>query len=200
MTQSATESPSAPQFYPPYTLPEVWHGAAAKPLEIDVGCHKGLFIVEMAQAHPTHNFLGIERQAKRVLKTGKKIKALHLDNADVTQGDGQGVLDQLPEGCADYIHVLFPHPWPKRRHWDRRMVQDPFFKACARVLKAGATLRIVTDHRDYWESISECIKGLGDFVKKEAVHELRSYPETEFQKKFLSAGLPIYEIELLRIK
>lgn len=197
MTQSATEPPSAPEFYPPYTLPEAWHGASAKPLEIDVGCHKGLFLVEMAQAHPDHNFLGIERQAKRVFKTGKKIKALQLANADVTQGDGQGVLDQLPEACADYVHVLFPDPWPKRRHWDRRMVQDPFFKSCARVLKPGATLRIVTDHRDYWESISECIQGMGDFALIES-RDLRSYPETEFQKKFLAAGAPIYGIELLK--
>lgn len=197
MMESGTDVPAAPETYPPYTLPAAWHGAGAKPLEIDIGCHKGLFLVEMAQAHPEHNFLGVERQAKRVFKTSKKIKVLKLDNADVTQGDGKGVLEQLPEACADYIHVLFPDPWPKRRHWDRRLVQDPFFHACARVLKPGATLRIVTDHRDYWESISECIQGLGEFTPKET-RELRAYPETEFQKKFLAENLPIYEIELRR--
>lgn len=185
-------SPSSDK--PPQTLPEGWDRA---PLEIDVGCHKGLFLVAMAELLPDRNFLGIELQTERVEKTRRKIKNHGVPNAEVWQGEGLECLKGLPDGCADYIHVLFPDPWPKRRHHTRRLVQTQFLQHCARLLKPGAILRLVTDHEQYAESMREVVAGAEPFTLVGTTED-REYPLTEFQKKFLTDGRPVYRLILRR--
>ncbi len=123
-----------------------WTGPDAAPLEIDIGCHKGTFLVAMAERFPERNFLGVERQVSRVDRCLAKITRLGLANADVVCCEAlPAVRDALPSGVADVIHVLFPDPWPKRRHHVRRLVQEDFLQSCRRLLKPGGLLRIVTD-------------------------------------------------------
>jgi len=175
-------------------LPPAWHGPDALPLEIDIGCHKGTFLVAMAQLHPERNFIGIEMQFKRVEGTRKKIERLALPNATVVRGEGLASLRNLPARCADYIHVLFPDPWPKRRHHVRRLVQPEFLAECARILPPGGHLRLVTDDKNYATAMQETAAEAPDFVKVPI--DERDYPPTEFQKKFV--GLPIYSLLLKR--
>lgn len=181
---------------PPDLLPPGWHGGAAPPLEIDVGCHKGLFLVEMARLHPGHNFLGVELQSERVERTRKKIRTLALPNAAVVRAEGQEVVRALPAFCADGIHVLFPDPWPKRRHHVRRLVQAGFLRDCARVLKPGGLLRLVTDDAAYAANMEEVAAGCP--LLPRGVDE-RTYPLTEFQKKFLTDARPVYTLVLRRV-
>lgn len=180
----------------PELLPPGWTGSGAAPLEIDVGCHKGLFLVEMARQYPERNFLGIERQNERVEKTRKKIARMALTNAAVLTGEGADTLSGLPEGCAEHIHVLFPDPWPKRRHHLRRLVQPGFLKECARLLKGGGWLRLVTDDKDYAQAMGEHAREAEGFTLSES--DDREYPLTEFQTKFLSDGRPVYRWILRR--
>ncbi len=174
-------------------LPEGWLGAAL--LEIDIGCHKGTFLAAMAQLYPERNFLGIELQSSRVERTRKKIERMGLANARVVQGEGLAAMRSLPPGCADFIHVLFPDPWPKRRHHIRRLVQAEFLVACARALKPGGILRLVTDDENYAISMREVAAGAKDF--RQIKSDGREYPPTEFQKKFV--GLPIYHLPLAKV-
>lgn len=177
-------------------LPSSWAGPGALPLEIDVGCHKGLFLVEMASRYPERNFLGIERQVERVAKTQKKIDALGLANASVICAEGLESLKNVPLGCVDHIHVLFPDPWPKRRHYARRLVQSAFLDRCHDILKSGGLLRLVTDDENYAAAMKAVAAEDPRFAPQ--AQEDREYPLTEFQKKFLEDGRPFFTLLLRR--
>lgn len=179
-------------------LPDGWADKGSRPLEIDVGCHKGLFLAEMASRYPERNFFGIERQFERVEKTRKKIGRIGLTNAAVSQGDGRAAIEALPSCSADHIHVLFPDPWPKRRHHLRRLIQPEFLSACARALKPGGLLRLVTDDSDYAAWIAEIAPEAPEFEILE--RDDREYPLTEFQTKFLADGRPVYGRFLRRLQ
>jgi tRNA (guanine-N7-)-methyltransferase len=181
---------------PPDLLPPSWTGPGALPLEFDVGCHKGLFLVEMARLHPGRNFLGIERQGERVGKTQRKIRALGLPNAVVVRAEGLEALKSIRPACVDAIHVLFPDPWPKRRHTSRRLVQAAFLDRCLEILKPGGLLRLVTDDESYALAMREAADGYAAFTRLAA--DDREYPVTEFQKKFLADGRPFYSLLLRR--
>jgi len=189
-------SPSPPEA-PVNLLPADWAGTEAAPLEIDVGCHKGLFLVEMAKLHPGRNFLGVEFQSERVRRTRKKIETLALPNASVVRAEGLEAMRGFPDHCADVIHVLFPDPWPKRRHYIRRLVQAAFIEASLRVLKPEGLLRLVTDDGDYSAAMAETVVGVPTLQPFDSDH--RVYPLTEFQKKFLTDGRPVHRLILQKI-
>lgn len=180
---------------PPDLLPAGWAKAGAPPLEIDVGCHKGLFLSAMAALHPDRHFLGIERQSDRVERTRRKIRAGALANAAVVRADGAEALRALPAACADVIHVLFPDPWPKRRHAARRLVQSAFLADCARVLRDSGMLRLVTDDASYAAEMQAAADESPLFSRGD---DARDYPATEFQKKFAAAGRPVFTGIFLR--
>lgn len=198
MTRLPTAPAEAPPSSeaPPDLLPAGWTGPGAPALEFDVGCHKGLFLVEMARLHPERNFFGIERQAERVEKTQKKIRALGLSNAAVVCAEGLEALKSAVPACVDNIHVLFPDPWPKRRHSSRRLVQSVFLDRCLEILKPGGLLRLVTDDENYAMAMRKAAREYAEFTP--APGEDREYPLTEFQKKFLAAGRPFHTLLLRR--
>jgi len=192
---SENTTPSAAEA-PPDLMPPGWASPGAAPLEFDVGCHKGRFLADMAEQYPEHNFIGIEQQNERVEKAQKKIDRRALKNARVFEGEGWETLRTFPAACADYIHVLFPDPWPKRKHHQRRLVQTDFLKTCAHLLKPGGVLRLVTDDQSYATFMRNHASNVTHlFVPTE---ETRAYPITEFQFKFITDGRPFYEL-LLRL-
>lgn len=179
------------------SFPAEWLDPSAPPLEIDVGCHRGLFLVDMAALFPAHNFLGVERQRERVARTRKKIERLGLGNAAAVQGEGLETLKSLPPGRVDHIHVLFPDPWPKRRHHSRRLVQKEFLDLCATLLKTGGWLRLVTDDEPYAVAMRAAAEGAAQFVREDS--DGREYPLTEFQKKFLAINKPEHHLLLRKV-
>jgi tRNA (guanine-N7-)-methyltransferase len=182
---------------PPDSLPFGWQGEGCPPLEIDVGCHKGRFLVEMAQRFPFTNFLGVERQRERVLKAKKKITLEGLDNAEVFHGDAREILSCLPDACAVCVHVLFPDPWPKRRHKNRRMVDQGFFLEVARLLKTTGRLRLVTDDHDYARAMELHATSISRYRRIDS--EPRDYPPTEFQLKFGAVSRPTFGLVFERL-
>jgi tRNA (guanine-N7-)-methyltransferase len=182
---------------PPDSLPFGWRGDGSPPLEIDVGCHKGRFLVEMARRYPLANFLGVERQRERVLKAKRKITLEGLNNADVFHGDAGEVLSCLPDACADCVHVLFPDPWPKRRHENRRMINPGFLVEVSRLLKAGGKLRLGTDDPDYARAMELHATSMASYRRIES--EPRDYPPTEFQLKFVAVSRPTFFLVFERL-
>ena len=145
--------------------------------------------------YPSRNFLGVELQGERVEKTRKKIRSHNLQNALVSRMEGLDAIRALPEACVDFIHVLFPDPWPKRRHHVRRLVQEAFLKASLRALKADGVLRLVTDDPDYAMAMVETVENFPAFAPTE---DLREYPLTEFQKKFLIDARAVHTLVVTR--
>ena len=151
----------------------------------------------MARRSPSANFLGIERQRERVFKARKKIASEGLNNAEVFHGDAHEVLNRLPDECADYVHVLFPDPWPKRRHKNRRMVGLAFLVEVSRLLKARGRLRLVTDDPDYARATELHATSISRFRRIES--ETCDYPSTEFQLKFVEVSRPIFRLLFERL-
>jgi tRNA (guanine-N7-)-methyltransferase len=97
------------------------------PLHVDLGCGDGSFICGMAQQLSNSNFLGIERLTKRVETVRRK--AEKIENVRVLHADNLfAVRDLLPESSVRTFYLLFPDPWPKRRHQFRRVFTRNFWR------------------------------------------------------------------------
>ena len=151
----------------------------------------------MARRFPLANFLGVERQRDRVLKAKKKITLEALNNAEVFHGEAREVLNSLPDACADCVHVLFPDPWPKRRHKNRRMVDHDFLVEVARLLKTRGRLRLVTDDPDYARAMELHATSIARYRRIES--EPHDYPATEFQLKFGAVSRPTFGLVFERL-
>jgi tRNA (guanine-N(7)-)-methyltransferase len=128
------------------------------PLEIDLGCGDGLFVAAMAEQHPERNFLGIERLRGRVASACKKIAARGLTNARIVRVDlAVALAELLPAASVSRFHLLFPDPWPKRRHHVRRIVTPEWLRLVARALVPGGSIRMVTDEVEYFAQMQRAL-------------------------------------------
>ena len=167
-------------------------------VECDFGAAKGKFLTESAGANPAVFFVGIEGISDRVTRTNRKINRLGLSNAAVWRGWGREALQELvPEGFLDALHVSFPDPWPKRRHWGRRLVNREFLELAASRLKPSGALRLMTDHPGYFEGMKGHLDDHGGWIEVPWQDGLER-PVTEFETIFLSKGDPIGRIALRR--
>ncbi len=121
------------------------------PLDIDIGCGKGRFLLARAALHPERLILGIERQMVRLRQIDRRLHLAQRDNARLLHGEAAGLLDQCAESSVDNLFVFFPDPWPKRRHHKRRLMGEAFALTAARVLSAKGQLHFATDHKDYFD-------------------------------------------------
>lgn len=169
-----------------HPIPATWFAPGAPPLEVDFGCHRGIFLLGMAAKYPDVHFLGIEKQALRVEKCLGKIRRQELSNAWAVQGEGIGALSKwLPDGSVSVMHISFPDPWPKRRHASRRLVTKEFLKETARVLRPGGILRFMTDDAPYFSGMKKLVETEWKEVPWEDGLER---PVTSFERKFLELG------------
>jgi tRNA (guanine-N7-)-methyltransferase len=171
-------------------VPPDWLTPEAPPLVLDVGSHRGSFLLPLAEQEPHHNILGIEKQNQRVLRTRKKIERLGLKNAWAVQSGGLDAVLAFPAESVAMLHVLFPDPWPKRRHADRRLVNPTFLAASARVLKPGGLLRFVTDDEPYAQSVAAISQTLPTLIPSPV--PIDAYPPSGFELTFTGLGKPIH--------
>lgn len=118
-------------------------------LRLEIGFGDGERLIEQASALPDIAFIGCEPFLNGVAKAVAAISDHGLSNIRIHAGDARDLLAALPANCIDRIELLYPDPWPKRRHHKRRIVSDEFLVAAARVLKPGCELRFATDIDDY---------------------------------------------------
>jgi tRNA (guanine-N7-)-methyltransferase len=120
------------------------------PLTLEIGFGNGENLVELAVAHPERDFLGIEVHRPGVGRLLLQLAERELGNVRVVCHDAVEVLErQLAPRCINEILILFPDPWPKKRHHKRRLIQGPFAELLASRLAAGGVLRLATDWQPY---------------------------------------------------
>ncbi len=177
-------------------LPAAWLVRGAPPLEVDFGCHRGVFLTGMAALHPGVNFLGIERQGLRVERCMSKFRRLGLQNALAVRGEGTPALREwLPDAIVSTMHVSFPDPWPKRRHAARRLVNREFLREVRRVLRPDGVLRFMTDNEPYFREVEALVAG---WWPVRPWDESRETVRTSFETTFLELGRTPFQIELGR--
>jgi tRNA (guanine-N7-)-methyltransferase len=181
------------------------------PLHVDLGCGDGSFLCELAAKYPAKNFLGIERQRRRVTKTTRK--AAPLQNVRVLNVEiFYAVRYLLPPDSVEAFYILFPDPWPKRRHHRRRLVTPGFLDSIHGALQPRGLVHIATDHPEYFRHIQRvrttiqthplqlaCFKQSSSrgFDMVESGHV--ELPLTKFEKRFREAGAPIYRLSLRKV-
>ncbi|MBA2243068.1 MAG: tRNA (guanosine(46)-N7)-methyltransferase TrmB [Chthoniobacterales bacterium] len=165
------------------------------PVEVDFGSGDGSFLVALAERSPERDFLGVEKLPGRFQSGCRRIGARGLSNARILQLEISHALYLLPRGSIDVFYLLFPDPWPKRRHQLRRVVTTEFLRAVARALKSHGAVRIKTDQEDYFAAMQRTLR---DAPELNAIVEdgEAALPQTTFEKRFLQAGAPIYRLEL----
>ncbi len=168
-----------------------------RPVELDIGCGRGLFLFNAAVTSPNTNFLGLEIDYREGRRTATRLLKRNLDNARVLGGDCRIVLSTMIRSASlQAVHVYFPDPWWKKRHHKRRLMTDEFVQLLARILKPGGYVHHWTDVADYFEMARGLLDQHPEFEscpppdQRDAEDDM-DY-QTSFERKKRRLGLPIY--------
>jgi tRNA (guanine-N7-)-methyltransferase len=134
---------------PSQPSPTRGEGSDVAPLILEIGFGGGEHLVAQAQAQPHAHFIGVEPFLNGVASCLRHIEEGGVTNVRLHMGDAREVIARLPDASLDLVAILFPDPWPKARHWKRRLIQHEFLDALARVLKPGGEVRFATDWAHY---------------------------------------------------
>jgi tRNA (guanine-N7-)-methyltransferase len=127
-----------------------------RPVEIEVGFGKGLFLLNAAMACPDVNFFGVEIMRKYQLFTATRMARRKLTNVRLAAADARQLLREfVPGGSVQAIHVYFPDPWWKKRHHKRRVFTDDFVATCVAALGPGGMFHLATDVAEYFAVMQE---------------------------------------------
>ena len=118
-------------------------------VRLEIGFGGGEHLIAESQAFPNAGFIGCEPYVNGMAKILTQIEARNIGNVRLFAGDAAELLAWLPSRSLARIDLIHPDPWPKRRHWKRRFVQDATVAAMARVLKSDGEFRFVSDIADY---------------------------------------------------
>ena len=121
----------------------------ADDVSLEIGFGGGEHLIAEAERHPGAGFIGIEAFTNGMAKALAAIEARNLRNIRLHHGDATDLLAWLPRGFLARIDLIYPDPWPKRRHWKRRFIQPASIAELARVLRPGGDFRFVTDIAGY---------------------------------------------------
>jgi tRNA (guanine-N7-)-methyltransferase len=167
-------------------------------VEVDLGCGDGSFLAAIAAENPGRNFLGIERLLGRVRATCRKIERGGLTNARVLRFEISYAVEQLlPENSVSAFHLMFPDPWPKRRHAPRRLVNENFLASLHRALVPNGTVRIATDETEYFRQITRLVSESSIFVI--IADAVPASATSKFEKQFIQEGVKIHRLGLRKV-
>jgi tRNA (guanine-N7-)-methyltransferase len=121
----------------------------ASDVRLEIGFGGGEHLIAEARALPNTGFIGCEPYVNGMAKILTQIEAHNIGNIRLFAGDAAELLAWAPQRSLERIDLIHPDPWPKRRHWKRRFVQDATVAAMARVLKPSGEFRFVSDITDY---------------------------------------------------
>jgi tRNA (guanine-N7-)-methyltransferase len=167
------------------------------PLHVDLGCAEASFLLELAKRHPERNFLGIERQAGRVAKACGRAGRSQVQNFRILHLEtSYAVRYLLPEKSVETFYLLFPDPWPKRRHQKRRVVSPDFLQSIHHALASNGVFQIATDQQDYFLQIQNLAR---DLQFEQIEFDGETLPTTRFERIFQQQDAPIYRLSLRKI-
>jgi tRNA (guanine-N7-)-methyltransferase len=167
-------------------------------VRLEIGFGGGEHLVSEAAAAPATGFIGVEPYINGMAKAVAAISARGLSNIRLFSGDAAALLDWLPAASLSRIDLLYPDPWPKKRHWKRRFVQRENLDRIARALKPGGELRFASDipgyvewtltHTIFRDDLAWTARRADDWRKPWA-----GWPGTRYEAKALKAGrVPAY--------
>ena len=171
-----------------------------RPLEIEVGSGKGLYMATASEKNPLHNFLGIEIATKYAKHAAARLARAGRPNARMVAGNAEPLFDaKIAPGSLEAVHVYFPDPWWKKRHRKRRVVNETSVRNFSTALRSGGRFHFWTDVLDYFEMtiemIAEIVPEFGVPIpeeEEESSHDL-DY-RTHFERRSRQNRIPVYRV------
>jgi len=171
-----------------------------RPLEVEVGSGKGLFLRVAAAERPEVDFLGIEIAQKYARFSAAGLAKRALTNAVVVIADAARLFHELlPDHSLAAVHVYFPDPWWKKRHKKRRLMRESFVSDVERTLRSGGRLHFWTDVEEYFHA---SLRMLAEHTNLEGPYEVAPQPalddmdyRTHFERRMRTHGEPVYRAE-----
>ena len=159
-----------------------------KNIFLEIGFGNGEHLVELASQRKDWFFIGVEPYINGVAQLLKEIKTKGISNISVFIDDGLLLLENLPENSINQMAIMFPDPWPKSKHRNRRIINKQILLQISRVLKPSSEIRLASDHKIYQKWILQkfyesklfewIVKSKDDWEKKP-----RDWPSTRYMKK-----------------
>ncbi|MGR1581445.1 tRNA (guanosine(46)-N7)-methyltransferase TrmB [Thalassobius sp. S69A] len=169
---------------------------------LEVGFGGGEHMVHQAQQNPQVGFIGCEPYINGVAMLLGKIRDAGCDNIRIHPGDARDMFDVLPEQSISRAFLLYPDPWPKKRHHRRRFVTPEHLKPLHRVLKPGAIFRVATDIPDYVRQTLEEVPKAGFDWLAERPDDWRQpwgdWISTRYEQKALREGRTPHYLTFVR--
>jgi len=165
---------------------------------LEIGFGGAEHLIDQAIKNPLSGFIGSDGYINAIAKALVAIDDGGLGNVRLHHGDASALIDWLPENGLARIDLLYPDPWPKRRHWKRRFIQDESLLRLARILRRGGELRFATDIADYAAYVLARVLRSKDFTwTAEAAADWRKpWPDfdgTRYEVKAMREGrTPVY--------
>jgi tRNA (guanine-N7-)-methyltransferase len=173
------------------------------PLWLEIGFGGAEHLIFQAEHNPGVTIIGCEPYEEGVVKALAAIADQSLTNVLLHADDARAVLRWLPAASIDRCFILFPDPWPKRRHAKRRLISPPMLDLLARVMKSGAELRIGTDIGDYARTVLLAMQTCTSFQwQASSAGDWRirpdDWPETRYEAKAVREGRNRYYLRFRR--
>ena len=164
-----------------------------KRLCLEIGFGGGEHLIACAVRDPDAGFIGVEPFVNGMAKAVTAIIAGGIGNIRLYGGEASVLLDWLPPASLESVDILYPDPWPKKRHWKRRFVSAENLDRLVRVLKPGGVLRFASDIPSYVEwtlALVICRDDLAWTAERAAdwTNPFPGWPGTRYEAKALTAG------------
>ncbi len=175
------------------------HMVEAEERILEIGFGNGESLAQMAAANPRSLFIGVEVHQPGVGALLQLVEEQSLENIRLFYADARDVLSQaVPDGSLDRIQIFFPDPWPKKRHYKRRIIQTHFIKAFLPKLSIRGCIHCATDWEPYADHMLEVLSAIPQLVNMSesggAMKERPFYrPETKFERRGHGLGHGVWD-------
>ncbi|HHZ88482.1 MAG TPA: tRNA (guanosine(46)-N7)-methyltransferase TrmB [Chromatiaceae bacterium] len=169
------------------------------PRTLEIGFGNGDTLLHMAQSDPDDDFVGIEVHRPGVGKLLHGLADHRVSNVRIINADAMEIMaHNIGDASFDRVMLLFPDPWPKKRHHKRRIVRDSFIQQVHRVLKPDGLLHMATDWEDYASNMLEQLDACALFRNRSGngcySDSRGGRPETKFERRGIKLGHGVWDL------
>ncbi|RME85174.1 MAG: tRNA (guanosine(46)-N7)-methyltransferase TrmB, partial [Planctomycetota bacterium] len=162
-----------------------------KGILLEIGSGSGQHLLEQARRNPDFLVAGLEVRYKRMVRTAQKAEKEDLQNLVVLQWDGNFFHTLLKPASLDGLFLLFPDPWPKKKHRRRRIFLGSFFSHLAQTLKKNGFFLLKTDHSEYFDHFLETLESFQvQFSPSSRPFQITEITRDLYQSPYLEGNIP----------
>ena len=173
------------------------------PIEVEIGCGKGQFILETAMRHPEKNYIAVEKISNVIISACENAEKKQVNNVRFLNCDAYNLAYYFPCAVAERIYLNFSTPYPQKSYAGKRLTNPKYLKIFSEILLDGGEIRQKTDSRPLFEYSVESFSSCG-FILKNITLDLHSSPfagdniMTEYESNFSEKGMPIYALTAVK--